>query len=276
MVYNQGITTNRILGETMKLSIVTAVLNSHEVVRRQILHYSKMNLPNDSVEIIYVDDGSDVPIKTVPGSERITILETHDKRPWTQPTARNMGVKAASGEYLMLIDLDHIINQEVIDLLMSTDVDLVRFKRYVGVIDENGDFTQDAEVLKAYGLRSRYFRDGYRLPAHGNTFAIRRGVYIGLGGVSERYCGTGTYPNREEVPFKRIINPMIESGKVSYIGDDNRPSVYLIPNGKYCGDGNDKDYNPFGLFHTLNRDGRKTKFKRTGRNDKRTFDNNPG
>lgn len=261
----------------MRLSIVTAVLNSHEIVRRQILHYKKIGLPSADAEIIYVDDGSEIPIKTVENADRITILETHDKRPWTQPKARNMGVKHASGDYLMLMDLDHIINMESISILLNTDVDLIRFKRYAGVLDENGDFIQDEKTLKAYGLRGRYLKDLFRLPAHGNTFAIKRELYIKLGGVSERYCGTGTYPNREEVPFKRIINPMVESGQTSYIGDDNRPSIYMIPNGKYCGDGNDKDYNPFGLFHTLNRNGRKVIFKKVGRNEsERTFCNNPG
>ena len=244
----------------MRLSIITAVLESHEVVRRQILHYRKMGIPNDKVEIIYVDDGSDVPIKTVSGASTITILETHDKRPWTQPSARNMGVRYARGEYLMLIDLDHIILDDTIDLLMTTDCDLVRFRRKAGVLDEHGDFTRSRSVLRHYGLRNYYLKKQY-LPPHGNTFAIKRSLYMELGGVSQRYCGTGTYPNREEIPFKRKINPMIENGEINYIGDENRPTVYMIPNGKYCGDGTDKDYNPFGLFHTLNREGRKTLFK---------------
>jgi hypothetical protein len=97
--------------------------------------------------------------------------------------------------------------------------------------------------------------------------------------VSERYCGTGTYPNREEIPFKKIINPMIESEQIKYIGDDNRPSVYLIPNGKFCGDGTDKDYNPFGLFHSLKREGRRVLFKKNRefvKTHERTFSNNPG
>ena len=41
----------------MKLSIVIPVLNSHEVVRRQCLHFAKMPLPDD-VEVVLVDDGA--------------------------------------------------------------------------------------------------------------------------------------------------------------------------------------------------------------------------
>lgn len=267
----------------MRLSIVTAVLDSHEMVRRQLLHYKRMGLPNEFVEIIYVDDGSDVPISTVENADMITIIETHDKRPWTQPKARNIGIKYACGEYLMLADLDHIITSDVIELLFSTDADLIRFKRYAGVLDENGAFHNDHDILKYYGLRDSYMKrleeQGYRLPAHSNTFAITKELYLKTGGVSERYCGTGTYPNREEIPFKKVLNPMIERGEIKGILEDDRPAIYYFPNGKHVGNGEDKDADPFGLFHKLKREGRKTLFKKHRdfvTNHERTFSNNPG
>ena len=48
--------------DNIKLSIIIPVLNSHEIVRRQIAHFKKMNLPDD-VELIIVDDGSDPPLE---------------------------------------------------------------------------------------------------------------------------------------------------------------------------------------------------------------------
>ena len=45
----------------MKVSIVIAILDSHEIVRRQLLHFDKMRLPDD-VEVIFVDDGSRPPL----------------------------------------------------------------------------------------------------------------------------------------------------------------------------------------------------------------------
>ena len=42
----------------MKLSIVIAVLNSHEIFRRQCVFWSKMKLPDD-IEFVIIDDGSD-------------------------------------------------------------------------------------------------------------------------------------------------------------------------------------------------------------------------
>ena len=109
----------------MKVSIITAILNSHEIVRRQYLYYEKMNLPED-VEVVWVDDGSDSPIRFLSGESgkidlcedanfNLSIYETHDKLPWTQPKARNIGAKKAAGDYLICTDIDHIVSPEVID-----------------------------------------------------------------------------------------------------------------------------------------------------------------
>lgn len=89
MVRDQGTIAHGVLGESMRLSIITPVLNSHEVVRRQLLHYGAMHLGSD-VEIIFVDDGSDPPLSSCnfPALPNFTIIETHDQRAWTWALAR--------------------------------------------------------------------------------------------------------------------------------------------------------------------------------------------
>ena len=239
----------------MKLSIVTAVLNSHEVVRRQVLHYDKIGLSDDT-ELIIVDDGSDPPLfdsveKWFDDSEStfdFSMFATNNFRPWTQPAARNFGVKQEDGEYVLVTDIDHIVPKETIDIVRSnTEYDVIRFRRQVGVLDENGDFTQDMKVMREYGLLPER---KLKLPPHSNSFAIRKGLYIGLGGVSEQHVGTGKYPNREELPLKRQLKKLLEQDKITMWDDKYRPRIYMFPNGQYCGD---KNYNPFGLFHNESR-----------------------
>ena len=41
----------------MKCSIIIAIYNSHEIVRRQLLHFESIGIPDD-MELILVDDGS--------------------------------------------------------------------------------------------------------------------------------------------------------------------------------------------------------------------------
>ncbi len=233
----------------MKVSIVHAVLESHEIVRRQLLHYNMLNLP-DEVEVVIVDDGSDVPIKFVTDSVKpnfkLSIYETNDKRPWTQPAARNLGAKMARGNYCVFTDIDHIITNKVVEEAMNPRADVIRFKREVAILDGEGRFVQDIAVLKEWG----FDRDGFKIAPHGNSYIFRRQLFFDLGGVDTTYVGTGKYPNREEVPLKKKLKALVERGEATLIDDDTRPTIYMMPNGHYCGN---KDYNPFGLFHKLTR-----------------------
>lgn len=220
----------------MKASVVIAVLNSHEIVRRQMLHFTRMALP---IEIILVDDGSVPPIE----AKGATVLRTNDTRPWTQPMARNLGVKMAHGEYVICTDIDHVLPKEAIECVLNIDYDVVRFKRFVGVLDEQGHLTQDRETLARYG----YPPDrGLRISAHGNSYAIKRDLFLELGGSQQKE----RYPNQDEVLLKRKLKKLAQEGKVRIIPDDDRPPIYLIPNGRYSGD---RNANPFGLFHELKR-----------------------
>ena len=223
----------------MKISIIIAVLNSHEILRRQLLHFEKMNLPDD-IEIIIIDDGSEPALEG--NIKNLTMFATNDKRPWTQPVARNIGAKMAKGEYLICTDIDHILSRKLIDLVYTTDYDVVRFRREPGVLDENGNFTQDMDVLHAYGYEERR---GLHMSAHGNSYAIKRDLFLQLGGSQQRE----SYPNRDELSIKRGLRKMGDS--VRMLNKEGRPTIYMIPNGRYCGS---KDYNPFGLFHGLSRE----------------------
>lgn len=232
----------------MKLSIVIAVLNSHEVVRRQALWFSKMNLAN--AEFIIVDDKSDPPLTDFPPFQ-IYRYEVPGK--WTQPGARNFGAKRAQGEYLICTDIDHIISPRLIEFVMQSDYDFTKFRREVAVLDDKGEFVQTREAVEEYGYQG-YDRRGFHISPHTNSFAIKRDLYLRLGGVSERYVGTGKYPNREELPLRSRLKALKRAGEIKTVeadeDNDIRPTIYMIPNGRFCGD---KDYNPFGLFHSLSR-----------------------
>lgn len=234
----------------MRLSIVIAVLDSSEVVRRQALWFKKMYLNPEKVELILVDDGSNPPLGQYPP---FTIYRHNIPAQWTQPAARNYGVKQAKGEYLLVTDIDHIIPYSLIKVGLETTYDFIKFKREVAVLNKDGEFVQSEEAVKSYGYKK--FEDrGFHIPPHTNSFIIKRDLYLSLGGVSEKYVGTGKYPNREEVGLRSLLKQMKANGEIKVLDDtvegDPRPTIYMIPNGRFCGD---KDYNPFGLFHTLKR-----------------------
>lgn len=229
----------------MRLSIIIPTLDSHEVLRRQILYYSKTGLP-EGVEIIVVDDGSKPPLQ---GSlDGLTIYATHDFRPWTQCRAMNIGATLAKGEFIIQSAIDHIITPELMEMCLASRFSFLRFKREFAVIDEHGNFTQDVETLERYGFDSgRIKKRGLRMPPHSGIYYIKRKLYWQIGGTPEDRT---TYPQREEAVIRRKISKLVNAGKIELYGDEDRPKVYMFPNGYYCGD---KDYNPFGLFHSLSR-----------------------
>lgn len=237
------------------VSIIIPILNSHEIVRRQVLHFEKMGLPDD-VELILVDDGSD-PIIEVETDLPLTLIHTNDKREWTWPLARNKGAKEAKGEYLIMADLDHIISKEIVEAARNFNGDFMRFHREFGVLDEEGNLTQDREVLRSYGLPDEY---KLRFTPHRNQFCIHKDLYKKMGGFREDRIGM-PYPQREDGDFAKKWREMYEAGEIrdydDLIGYDKRPILYMFPNGKFCGD---VDFNPKGLFHNLSRKTPKNRF----------------
>jgi len=235
----------------MKVSIVIAVLDSHEIVRRQALHFKKMGLP-ETVEIILVDDGSSVPIKDI-NSKILNIYYTNNRRPWTQGIARNFGVSKAKGEFIFITDIDHIITKEAIDAVLNFDGDKMVFPRYYGILDEDGNIVCNEKSMLEFGLHPVRVRTrrGYMCAGlHGNTFAIRKSIFDKIGGYDPRLCETGFHMGgrfaSEEGRFNIKYNRMLRHGEVKQqvVG----PKVYCYPIGKFRVDGNN---NPFGLFHTL-------------------------
>lgn len=229
----------------MKLSIVTSVLNSPEIVRRQILHYERLALPSE-VEVVFMDDGSDPPLAT--DSQAVRIVPTNDKREWTWAVARNAGARIARGEYLLMTDIDYIVPRKAIDDALAFTGDKMRFKREFGILNEQGEFTQDRDVLACYGLsQERMKAKGVRLPPHPNNFVMRRELFLSIGGYVEDRVGR-PYPQREDGEFKQRWAALAAKGEVK--DSDHRPTIYMFPNGQFCGD---CDFNPFGLFHNLTR-----------------------
>ena len=242
----------------IKVSIVIAILNSHRIVVRQIRHFKKMNLPA-TVEIIFVDDGSNPPLDyQTCGLHNFKILFTNDKRPWTQGLARNMGAKEAKGEFLLFTDIDHIITKEAIDDALRFDGDKMVFYRYFGILDLKGNIINDKKSMLEFGLeparlkgRRGISEDGIILAGtHSNTYAIRKTIFEKIGGYDPRYCQSmfhvgGRYQS-EESKFNSRYNSLRKNGEVEQevVGSN----IYCYPVSKFR---TDRNNNPFGLFHEL-------------------------
>jgi predicted glycosyltransferase involved in capsule biosynthesis len=168
-----------------QLSLIVAVLESYEVVRRQLLHLGRVLTPE--CELILVDDGSTPSLRqtcdSVPKDYAFILHCTNDRRPWTQPRARNIGATLAETPKLLFFDIDHILTEEVIALCLAYTGDKLHWVRHPGVLDEAGNILTDRATLLAHGMTDQ------TSGVHANSFLIRRELFERLGGYHERFCG---------------------------------------------------------------------------------------
>jgi len=227
------------------LSIIVPVYNSHRVVSRHIKHFKQMNLPND-IEIIFMDDGSNPPLKDYIGNikcRNFYIYPTGDKRPWSQPCAKNLGVKISQGEYIFITDVDHILPKETIMEGYGFRGDKMEFSRSFGVLSKNGEIYTDRDSLLKYGLTPRRYRHKenktYR---HTNTFVMRKKVFKEIGGYKERLCNRGVQWHRDDSHLHQQYGRHRAEGKC--LPSEQGGVVYVFP-------AVSKD--PKKLFHNLSR-----------------------
>jgi predicted glycosyltransferase involved in capsule biosynthesis len=170
----------------IRLSVIVNVLESYEVVRRQLLHLARVLTPE--CELILVDDGSVPPLRpicdSVPSPDHFTLIETHDTRPWTHPRARNLGAARARADRLLFFDIDHIITRDVVAEALAYPGDKLHWVRRPAVLDADGRIVTEVEVLRTYGMTDP------SPSVHANSFVIRAAVFRLLGGYDERFCGS--------------------------------------------------------------------------------------
>lgn len=120
----------------IKVSIVVAVYNAEKYLEKAIR--SILNQTFSDIEIIAVDDGSkDSSLKILNDlakcDERLKILENHEESDGAA-LARNIGIRHATGRYLMILDSDDFFENDMIEkaykLAEKSDADIVIFDGY--------------------------------------------------------------------------------------------------------------------------------------------------
>ena len=233
----------------MNISIIISIYQSHKILERQIKYFNEMNLP-DEVEFIFIDDGSSPAFNIADYKlKNLRIYATNNKLAWTQGLGRNLGAREANGEYLFMTDIDHIISREAIEEVRNFIGDKMIFKRFFGVLTEEGKLTQNIDYLKEYGFdESRLEKRGLYASVHGNTFAIKKTTFDLLGGYSKSSCTMGYHPAHkqgDDCKFNAKWNRYARENNIQpVVGSD----IYIFPIGKYH---IKDDPNPKGLFHNL-------------------------
>lgn len=91
-----------------KVSIVIPVLNSGNVLKNCLQSIRSQNYPQDKVEILIIDGGSTDNTLTIASRFACRILQNPLK---TAEGGKAVGVKSATGQYIVFIDSDNILPQ---------------------------------------------------------------------------------------------------------------------------------------------------------------------
>jgi glycosyltransferase involved in cell wall biosynthesis len=170
-----------------KLSIIVPVYNVEQYLRKCVDSLLAQDLPSSEYEIILVDDGSTDDswqivqeyVSRFRGLEDERIRGIHQQNAGLS-AARNTGIAAAKGEYLMFIDSDDYIEANVLGGLMAQvereNLDVLRYRlQYVKIVE-----SQESRVKSQYQVFQPYKSDPFKgndyseIPTDGVTFLNER------------------------------------------------------------------------------------------------------
>lgn len=214
-----------------KVALIFPVLQSYDVLERQVRYMNRLDLPA-GWEVVIVDDGSipAIDIKTEPLFD-LTLVRTYDYRPWTQAKAVNIGVdKSQPSEYIWTLAIDHFISRDnVVDVNLFSGDKMV-FPRLFGVLSKDGDVCTDELTLTRYGWVENERKMGAGTGAAFGSFLIKRSIWNMLGGYNMDRFGGGKYGG-DDVDINHRYAALCRKGKATphKLGS----CMYVYPNARF-------------------------------------------
>ncbi len=158
-----------------KFSLIVPVYNVENYIRKCIM--SLLNQTFKDFEVIVVNDGTkDKSIDKIKDLD-VTIITQKNKG---LSQARNEGVKKAKGEYLIFIDSDDYVEENLLEEINKSLVnnpDLVRFQ--IQEVKENGEITKYMETpfFEKSGEEAFSLISKYHFVENAWCYAIKRTYY---------------------------------------------------------------------------------------------------
>ena len=143
-----------------RVSIIIPVYNGEKYIRNSIIKLQMQTYAN--LEVIYVDDGSTdqtgiILDETATEDDRFRVIH---KENGGVSAARNTGIKAATGEYLIFFDADDEVTPEVIqdnvDVAITSGADVVLFGFWYFNVDCKEEKVNEFPVSFS-GTREEFF-----------------------------------------------------------------------------------------------------------------------
>lgn len=201
----------------MRVSVVTLIRDSQQMMNRQVLYMNSLNLPSD-IEVVFVDHANtpQVSFEEKPEFEAF-IVRYQDRTPWIIPTLMNFARQYCHGKYIMKLDVDVMLSKAWVDYALKSDDDYAEFKKIEAFLDEKGNLKEAVRITK------NVFHNICWAGGPGISWSSTE-VFDRLEGWDTRYDGLGFGC---DLDYKRRYLQLVlnEGFKVPSTG----PDIYMLP-----------------------------------------------
>ena len=173
----------------MKLDRFTLIVPFYRnagMLVEQIRHWE---LYPAAVALILVDDGSPESAEDIirqaasPGLiERIALYRIEVDIPWNRGGARNLGTQQAQTDWIVHVDIDHVLPVESVAALLDSDFDPCRWYRFERYRKGRADDTRRKDKIPAD-------QEFGKIHPHIDSYLCTRDLYWRAGGYNEDFSG---------------------------------------------------------------------------------------
>jgi glycosyltransferase involved in cell wall biosynthesis len=159
------------------ISVIITTKNEEKNIANCLESIKKQTYPQELIEIIVVDNNSEDRTREIASKYTDRVFDKGPER----SAQRNLGVERSSGEYVMYLDADMILNKDVI-------------KNCVEYINENKDivglYVTEIVMGKKYWSKVRRFeRSFYDATVIDCVRFMRKDIFQKVGGFDEKFTG---------------------------------------------------------------------------------------
>jgi glycosyltransferase involved in cell wall biosynthesis len=169
---------------TNAITLIVPFYRNSAMLKRQVQEWNKYP---PGIKVVCVDDGSPEPAAPIikahcDPSCQLELYRITTDIPWNRGGARNLGAHVATTDWILHVDIDHVLPADAADRLLSFVVPPDRWYRFprwrVGAADDTRK--KDAIPTGAdYG----------QIHPHVDSYLVRRDIYWQTGGYDEDYSG---------------------------------------------------------------------------------------
>jgi len=170
----------------VNFTLVVPYYRQPAMLARQIQEWEQYP---EGVRVVIVDDASPEPAEPVirehatPGLlSRLALYRIGVDVPWNRGEARNLGALVAVSEWILHVDIDHVLPVESARSLLSLDADPAKWYRFRRFRVGKADDTRNKDALP----RDVEFGE---VKPHGDSYLVTKSLYWQAGGYNLAFSG---------------------------------------------------------------------------------------